>query len=231
MKKFRHHLSLYLIAALLCMLVMACESGANESHKKPVSRAVLTAEQHAQADRYFQAAMEDANRYDINPALQYLDSTLLVDSTHYLAFFQKGLIYRRLGDLEASSEAYRQAIKYNRELFDAWYNLANNAFWQNQFEDAVQIFDDLLALKEAPSFWHNKGRAHLALGEDAAARESFTRSVELDSSYAYGYASLGALAEMGGNYKEMYGHYALAVQNEPHSDEYWYKLGHGQCAQ
>lgn len=217
--------ALFMALAIAVLVSAGCGPVDKPSNGVAVQRATLTALEEAQASGFFKEAMRNAQSYEMRLALAYLDSTLQVDSTHYLAHFQKGLLMRRLSNFDASSAAYRKAVLYNPELFDAWYNLANNAFWQNQFNDAITLFDTLLAKKEMPAFWHNKGRAHLALSEDERALASFEKAVALDSTYAYGHASIGALAEMNGEYAKMLGAYANAVRHEPESDEYWYKLG------
>ena len=223
MVHIRHHIVLLVVLVLLVQA--SCTK--NEPLEEPISapRAVLTQQEHARADSFFQQATQLANRYRIKPALDLFDATLKVDSTHYLAHFQRGVLLRRLNDFEASSEAYQQAILYKDDFLDAWYNLANNAFWQNQHVDAIRLYDQLLERGEAPAFFHNKGRAQLALGNYEAALESFRESIRVDFSYAYGYASLGALYEQQGEYEAMHTQYKRAVQFEPASDEYRYKLG------
>lgn len=216
-----------LYCALFCVLA-GCGTegqGRQELELPRLPAAILTAQEQIQAAQYYQAAMVHAAQYRVGKALQYLDSTLAIDSTAALAHFQQGVLHRRLSNYAVSSAAYRRAVAYKPDLYDAWYNLANNAFWQNQFEDAIGLFDTLLVINEAPAFWHNKGRAYLALGADTLAHHSFVRAVTLDSTYAFGYASLGAMAELRGDYAAMHQQYNKAVRYEPASDEYWYKRG------
>ena len=94
-----------------------------------------------------------------------------------------------------------------------------------RFKDAVEIYDKLLNLKEAPEFLHNKGRAYLELGRLREAKECFDRSIELDSTYAYGYASFGNLANRDGEYQKSADYYLKATRFAQDSDVYWFKLG------
>lgn len=65
----------------------------------------------------------------------------------------------------------------------------------------------------------------MELGRLGEARECFERSIGLDSSYAYGYASLGNLANREGEYQKSASYYFEATRFAPESDEYWFKLG------
>jgi len=147
------------------------------------------------------------------------------DADNGLAYLQQGLIYSSLHDFEKSTAKYRSAVAVQPDLLDAWYNLGNNALHQHFYRDALAYYDTLLTKGRRPAFWHNRGRAFLALGHDVAAVASFEEALALDSTYAFGHASLGALAEQKGEFATMRERYAAATSHAPSSDEYWYKLG------
>ena len=209
------------IVVLLLVLVFSC----NPPEVSPIQEVTLSDTQRERITLFFNEGKKLSSQYQFQEALSWFDSVLVIDSSHALVHFERGLIFRRLGDIEASSSSYERALRYKSDLHDAQYNLANNAFWQNRHRDAVAIYDDLLQKTSAPAFWHNKGRAHMALGEVEEARGAFETSVALDPQYAYGYASLGALAEQEGDYLSMQKHYNTAVLEASDSDEYWFKLG------
>ncbi|RMD95005.1 MAG: tetratricopeptide repeat protein [Calditrichaeota bacterium] len=177
------------------------------------------------AEEYYGKALVAKSELDYQTALAYLDSALANNPKHFMAWLHKGLIYAQLQDFNRSDECYREALKIEPEFLDAMYNLGNNALRRQKYKDAIEIYRKLLKLKEAPEFWHNMGRAYLELGDQVQAQTCFQRAIELDSTYAYGYHSLGTLAERQGNYQQAVIYYEKATHFAPQSDEYWFKFG------
>lgn len=198
---------------LVCCLFLnfACESVSTEDRQA--------------AEEHFRKGLQAKDDQLYRDALTQFDSALVRNPEHFMTLLHQGLIYARMQDYAKSNASYNEAVKIKPDFLDGWYNLGNNALRQLKFNDAVEIYDKLLNLREAPEFWHNKGRAYLELGRLREAEECFDRSIDLDSTYAYGYASLGNLANRAGEYEKSASYYSKATRFAPDSDEYWFKLG------
>ncbi len=177
------------------------------------------------AENYYRKGLDAKFDLDYRTALAYLDSAVAKNPKHFMAWLHKGLIYAQLGDFKNSDACYRQALKIRPEFLDARYNLGNNALRQQNYKDAIEIYQKLLEFKEAPEFWHNLGRAYMETGNLSEAGRCFNRAIALDSTYAYGYHSLGTLAERAGDYAKAVAAYQKATRFAPQSDEYWFKYG------
>ena len=213
--------------ALVVLVSCACASEpASEPVPEPATSVVPRPS--TAVDRTYQAGRAAVQAGAYAEALALFDSTLAQDPAYGLAYLQQGLLYGTLRDWATSTAKYQAAVAVQPDLLDAWYNLGNNALRQQFYADAIAYYDTLLSLEERPPFWHNRGRASLALGRDADAKSAFERALALDSTYAFGHASLGALAEQNGDFHAMAAHYAAATRHAAEADEYWYKHGQAQ---
>ena len=77
---------------------------------------------------------------------------------------------------EAAELAYRDAIRVGRQIPEAWNGLGYVLRQQGRFAEAVAAYDEALRLRPAYSqALEYLGRAYLALGQLAEAREIVTR--------------------------------------------------------
>lgn len=214
LQMFLMQCGIFILLIMQVMIFQGCES--TEMPDDP---------QRLTAESFFQKGIDARQKMDYQRALSMLDSSLQYHPEHLLALLHKGLIYAGLKDYAKSDSIYKLALAITPDFLDAKYNLANNAFWQERYQDAIAIYRELIDIQPTAKFWHNLGRAYLEVSDTSAARAAYKAAVSLDGAYAYGHASLGLMAERDGNFPEMRQHYRQAVKYLPGSDEYWYKLG------
>jgi tetratricopeptide (TPR) repeat protein len=131
-------------------------------------------------------------------------------------FFEKGLLHRKAGELEAAIESYDQAIEIKPYLHQAWNNRGNVLGNLGRYEDAIASYDRAIEIK--PDFheaWNNRGNVLGNLGRYEDAIASFNKAIEIkpdDREAWYGKACCYALQ---GNVEQAIENLQQAIELNP----------------
>ena len=101
------------------------------------------------------------------------------------AFVNRGIAYRRLGDLDRAIRDYDEAIRLNPRAADAYNNRGNAFRALDDLTRARRDYDEAIRLN--PHYAHafnNRGIVFLELGELDRAMEDFDKALEEDPQYA-----------------------------------------------
>ncbi len=141
------------------------------------------------------------------------------------AHFQRGRVLSELKRFEEAEAAYREILTLDPDYRGAWYNLGNNAYRQQAYEDAVTFYRRAHALHPSAETLVSLGWTYVAQDEIVRAREAYEGAIARDSSYALAYARLGQLYEDQGNLQEALKYTRKALQLEPGNGKYRYAVG------
>jgi tetratricopeptide (TPR) repeat protein len=124
---------------------------------------------------------------------------LAYDSQNPQYFYNFGRICNTLGDLPAAINAYRRAIQLKPDYIEAYTSLGGVLKDQGRFDEALDLYDQLLKLVLAePNIPHGRGKVLCAQGLYHEAIEMFEMAISLGPANAKFYNSLGiALGLMG----------------------------------
>jgi tetratricopeptide (TPR) repeat protein len=130
---------------------------------------------------------------DTSPAaIEACTSIIFLDPANDGAFVNRGIAYRRIGDIRLAIRDYDRAIELNPKAADAFNNRGNAYRALNQFEKAVQDYDEAIRLN--PGYAHaynNRGVIFLESGQPNLAVADFSQAIERDSRYANAYRNRG----------------------------------------
>jgi tetratricopeptide (TPR) repeat protein len=130
---------------------------------------------------------------DTSPqAIDACTSAIFLDPNNDGAFINRGIAYRRMGELELALHDYDRAISLNPEAADAYNNRGNAYRALNQFDRAVHDYDEAIRLN--PGYAHaynNRGVIFLEAGEPGLAAADFSQAIERDRRYANAYRNRG----------------------------------------
>ena len=111
-----------------------------------------------------------------------LATMVLPDFT--LAYNNLGVVYTRLGDLDAAAAAYRTAIEKDPESDAAYHNLGNLQVRKGDLIAALASYDKALELRRRnPYLQYHRGLVQYQLDDLDAAEESFKKAIELERDY------------------------------------------------
>ena len=108
------------------------------------------------------------------------------------ALVNRGIAYKRLGDIDRAIRDYDAAILLNPRAADAYNNRGNALRDSGRFDRAIRDYDEAIRLD--PHYAHalnNRGIIFLEQGDADRAIVDFNRAIEEDSSYANAFRNRG----------------------------------------
>ncbi len=130
---------------------------------------------------------------DTSPAaIEACTSVIFLDPTKDGAFVNRGIAYRRIGDIALAIRDYDRAIALNPNAADAFNNRGNAYRALNELDKAVRDYDEAIRLN--PRYAHaynNRGVIFLEAGQPNLAVADFSQAIERDSGYANAFRNRG----------------------------------------
>jgi tetratricopeptide (TPR) repeat protein len=161
--------------------------GANGAQLKRPSK--LIAVEQLLAD----AKQAEKNK-DFSEAENLYQQVLEIDPECVEAYFQLGMIYQSLNQLEQAEDSYRMALHYRPNLAAAYINLANLLRINGQFEKACEVLKQAIHLnpKLATAYFH-LGMTLNVMGNMDEALSNYSSAIELDPADASSYNNMGLI--------------------------------------
>ncbi len=130
---------------------------------------------------------------DTTPAaIDACTSVIFLDPQNDGAFVNRGIAYRRIGELHRALRDYDRAIQLNPNAADAFNNRGNAYRALNEFDKAVSDYDEAIRLN--PRYAHaynNRGVIFLEAGEPGLAAADFSQAIDYDAGYANAFRNRG----------------------------------------
>ena len=140
------------------------------------------------------------------------------------ALVNRGIAYRRNGDVERAIRDYETAIRLNPAAADAFNNRGNAFRAKEKFDLAIRDYDEAIRLN--PHYAHafnNRGIVFLDIGEPDRAILDFDRAIAEDDSYANAFRNRGIASTHLGLFDRALDDFDAAFALNPaigHGDEY-----------
>ena len=202
----------YLI--LLIFALYCCSS----NEKQTVNEARV----NPKANRFLLRGSDFLKQHNFTQALAFADSADKYTTQKAGVHFFKGRVYSELGRFAEAEQAYKNALKATPGYKGFWNNLVNNAFRQQNFSLAIDLYKKELMLGKATIPLRAMGRAFVELGQTDSARAYFEKAIELDDKYAAAFFNLAQLEEDEGNLNKALKRSSRAYGIEPDNLEYRY---------
>lgn len=163
---------------------------------------------------------------DVDTALSFLKSAIMLDENNDEAFVELGDIYSECEDIDSAIKSYCEAIKLNPKNFSA-YNKCAMALWQKDYiEEAIIAYNKALHIK--PDYYqayNNLGVIYLdGIRNLKEAERLFKAAIALNENYVMPRFNLGRVYEQKGKNIEAAKAYQQALEinnisNEMDADE------------
>jgi len=154
-------------------------------------------------------------KYDL--AIENYTLALDIAPDSYVAFFQRGVAYKKAGDFVSAINDYKKAQKVNPRitikdgcLFD---NIANAYHQLGDFKIAISYHDKALKLSpNNPFIINNRGLTIMEMKNYDGAVKDFHRSLELLPEGNPALLNIGTALSLNGRYKESIKYFDQAIQ-------------------
>jgi len=112
--------------------------------------------------------------------MKQLDAFIEKDGQNADAFYSRGCLYVRSGDLERAQADLTRAIEINRRSSDAFYNRGLVRARMRNLEGAVKDFDEAVGLNpSAADAYCNRGSTYFQMGKMDLAMKDYAKALEL----------------------------------------------------
>jgi tetratricopeptide (TPR) repeat protein len=156
------------------------------------------------------------DRGDYDGAVAQLKAATAILSTNAEAWNYYGVALQHTGQLADASTAYQNAIRFDRDLVEAHYNLGYLYLEQDKLSDAKTEFTAyILRRSNAPEGWVRLGDVQLRSDEPLLAERSFSTVLSLSQDNADALNGLGLARVQRGKPHDAAEFFAAAVQHHP----------------
>jgi len=151
---------------------------------------------------------------DYSDAVAQLKTAVTLLATNAAAWNYYGVALQGAGQLDDAAAAYQNALKFDRDLVEAHFNLGSLCLEQNK-PDAAKTELTAYTLRRAndPAGWLKLGYAQLKLGETVPAERSFSTVLALKPKDAEAYNGLGLAFVRSGAPRDAVKFFSAAVQS------------------
>jgi Tfp pilus assembly protein PilF len=145
---------------------------------------------------------------------------------NYLAWFNLGFAYEKMGRHREAIEAWREAVRLKPDNAIAWFNLGVVYGNLGRHREAIDARREALRLKPDNAIaWNNLGFSYGEMGRYREAIEACREAVRLKPYYADAWFNLGVVYGKLGRNREAIDAYREAVRIKPDYFQAWYNLG------
>jgi len=156
------------------------------------------------------------DRGDFTGAVAQLKTATTLMATNAAAWNYYGVALQHAGQPADAALAYQNALKFDRDLVEAHYNLG--CFWLEQNKpDAARTEFTAYTLRRgnAPEGWLKLGAAQLKLHDILPAERSFSTARSLDANNAEALNGLGLASVAGGRPQDAAKFFSAAIEAHP----------------
>lgn len=156
------------------------------------------------------------DRGDYSGAVEQLRTATALLATNAEAWNYYGVALEHAGQLADASAAYQNALRFDRDLVEAHYNLGCLYLDENKSADAKTEFTAyILRRSNTPEGWLKLGEVQLRTGDSYQAERSFSTVLSLNQDNAEALNGLGLASVQRGKPHDAAEFFAAAAQNHP----------------
>jgi tetratricopeptide (TPR) repeat protein len=136
----------------------------------------------------------DTRSLDVEPCNRAL-ADAPSDQEKVVTLVNRGIIYRRIGDLQVALDDFNAAVDLNPELADAYLNRGTLYYLAGYQDRAIADYEKALALGfERPWLaWYNIGVSYEEKGDAAKAKQAYNKAIDANWSFQQAHERLAAL--------------------------------------
>lgn len=201
--------------------------GRHEEARMSTKRAIQLNPSLSRAQANLSIDRYNTARYnELVPERQERRSSALELSTDgHLAHYNLGLAFRQKGYYAEALKEYRLALDRNEDENLVRQAMAEVHLLKKDASAAIELYDQiLLAQKDSPKLWCERGVALHQQGQHAAAAASYRRALQIDPAYAIAHNNLGVAQYHAGETEAAVDSFRAALSSQPNFVKAWLNL-------
>ncbi len=144
-------------------------------------------------------------RGDIEKATNYYKKSIEFDDSFYLAYFQLGVLEKKMGRSEDAIKYLTGVIEIKPDHDKSWFTLASVYESDGNIQEAIKNYEKAIEINSKYSkAYGNLGKLYTTEGEYELAEKTLNNIIKIDNKYADGFMHLGNLYLIQEKYKLAY---------------------------
>ncbi len=163
-------------------------------------------------------------RGDLEKASEYYLKAVKFDEEFYLAYFQLGVIEKKIGNSEVAIDFFNKAIKIKPDFHKAWFTLGTSYEVDNNYDSAIVKYNKAIELN--PGYikaYGNLGNIYTLQEDYDSAKDVLLTAIQIDPSYADGHLRLGVVFNEQELFSEASEHFKKATQYDEKNYDAWFR--------
>jgi tetratricopeptide (TPR) repeat protein len=133
-------------------------------------------------------------RGDIEKASQYYLKAVTFDEQFYLAFYQLGVLEKKMGNSDLAISYFNKAIEIKPDFHKAWFTLGTSYEVDNNLDSAIVKYNKAIELNPGyTKAYNNLGNIYTVKEDYDSAKDVLLTAIQIDPTYADAYLRLGVV--------------------------------------
>ncbi len=163
-------------------------------------------------------------RGDLEKASDYYLKAVQFDQNFYLAFYQLGVLEKKMGNSDEAIGYFNKAIKIKPDFYKAWFTLGTSYEVDNNLDSAIVKYN--MAIELNPGYtkaYGNLGNIYTLLEDYDSAKDVLLTAIQIDPTYADGHLRLGVVYSKQELFFEASGQFKKATEYDEKNHDVWFR--------
>ena len=163
-------------------------------------------------------------RGDLEKASDYYLKAVQFDQDFYLAFYQLGVLEKKMGNSDEAIGYFNKAIKIKPDFYKAWFTLGTSYEVDNNLDSAIVKYN--MAIELNPGYtkaYGNLGNIYTLLEDYDSAKDVLLTAIQIDPTYADGHLRLGVVYSKQELFFEASGQFKKATEYDEKNHDVWFR--------
>ena len=163
-------------------------------------------------------------RGDLEKATQYYLKAVKYDEQFYLAFYQLGVLEKKMGNSEQAIAYFNKAIFIKPDFHKAWFTLGTSYEADNNLDSAIVKYNKAIELDPGyKKAYSNLGNIYTVTGEYDLAKDLLLTAIQIDPTYADAYLRLGVVYSEQELFNEAYEQFKKSTEYDEKNFDTWFR--------
>ena len=163
-------------------------------------------------------------RGDLEKASDYYLKAVQFDQEFYLAFYQLGVLEKKMGNSDKAIAYFNKAIKIKPDFHKAWFTLGTSYEVDNNLDSAIVKYNKAIELNPGyTKAYGNLGNIYTIQENYDFAKDVLLTAIQIDPTYADGHLRLGVVFSQQELFFEASEQFKKAIEYDENNHDAWFR--------
>ena len=163
-------------------------------------------------------------RGDLERASDYYLKAVQFDQEFYLAFYQLGVLEKKMGNSDQAIDYFNKAITIKPDFHKAWFTLGTSYEVDNNLDSAIVKYNKAIELNPGyTKAYGNLGNIYTLQEDYDSAKDVLLTAIQIDPTYADGHLRLGVVFSQQELFFEASEQFKKATEYDENNHDAWFR--------